>query len=421
MKKRDEIEDEILDDEEFLDDEEILDDEEFDDDDLIDDEEEEDEDDEKPTKKAKKSKKGGKKKLGKGAVIGISVGSVVAFLAIAVVLVMFVILPMLGGSGEANGAGSYTATVGAKAPTGLTAKTPINKNMNTAQMLLAAVDNYYDADYAANIMVIGGVKTNVLGMSIAQGVQSFKYRDGKGDAAAISDKTNSSQKAKYYVYSRSSGIAKMCEEYYAEGTAVKYRKANTYKNEKLERTTVTGKVKKVDYLVGTKWDKTIKYDTIKGFYDATSTDFTKLWSYKVDENTILNATDKVSYNSEEDIYYLTAKLDLVKATEDYLGVMKNQLQTNMGMTVNTLEFKKLELECAIYGNGYFKYIIVHEAYAMDLGGVPVIGSLNGMTIANDCINEYTFDKTEKIPYEVVENGKITAQDFDYATLIKKFK
>ena len=27
------------------------------------------------------------------------------------------------------------------------AKTPINKNMNTAQMLLAAVDNYYDADY----------------------------------------------------------------------------------------------------------------------------------------------------------------------------------------------------------------------------------------------------------------------------------
>ena len=416
MKKRDEIEDEILDEEEFLDDEEVLDDEEFDDDDFIDDEEEEDED-EKPSKKAKKSKKGGKKKLGKGAVIGISVGSVVAFLAIAVVLVVFVILPMMGGSADASGAGSYTATIGAKAPTGVTAKQAINKNMNTYQMLDAAVQNYYAADYAANVCVIGGVKTTVLGIKVNQGVQSFKYRDGKGNPTDSSNKEN----AKYYAYSKSSGIATLYEEYFTEGSTVKHRKAASTKTAKYEVPTANGKKPKVEFMVASKWNKATTYTDVSKFIEATSTDFTKVWSYKVDETTVLNADEKVKYNSEEDIYYLKASLDLDKATADYLDVMKYQLATNMNMEVKSLKFNKLELECAIYGNGFFKYIIIHEAYEMNLGKVPVIGDLNGMVIANNYINEYSFDKSEALPYEVLKDGKVEKSTFDFETLKKQYK
>ena len=216
MKKRDEIEDEILDDEEeFLDDEEIL-----DDDDMIDDEE--DYDDEKPAKKAKKAAKGkgGKKKMGKGAKAAIIITSVVAVLAIIAVVGIFVVLPMLGSSSNASGADAYTATIGATAPTGITAKTPIKKSMKIGEMLQAAVDNYYDADYAANICIIGGVNTKIGPIAVSQGVQSFKVRYGKGN---LTDSTNK-ENAKYYCYSKSSGIATLYEDYYAEGANVHYRK-----------------------------------------------------------------------------------------------------------------------------------------------------------------------------------------------------
>ena len=417
MKKRDEIEEEeILDEEEeFLDDEEVLDDEEIDDDDFVDDEELDEEEDEKPSKKSKKAKKGGKKKLGKGAIIGISVSSVVAFLAIAVVLVMFVILPMIGNDVDASGAGSYTATIGAKKPNIAAGKVALKSSMNTGDMLLAAVENYYDADYAANICVIGGVKTTLYGAKVSQTVQSFKYRDGKGNPTDSTNKEN----AKYYCYSKSAGVANMDEEYYAEGATVKYRKFKdkSIKTEKREVTTANGKTQKVTFMTASAWQKTVTYPTVKEFIDATSTDFTKLWSYKVDSDTITNYTDKVKYDSTEDVYYFTAKLDNDKATADYLKVMAYQLESNMGMEVKKLEFTNLELECAVYGNGYFKYIIIHESYFMDLDG----GITLSMGIDNNYINEYSFDKTEALPYEAFnkETKKIETVDFVFAD--RKFK
>ena len=158
MKKRDEIEDEILDDEEFLDDEEEV----LDDDEILDDEELEEEEDEKPAKKAKKvsaSNKGGKKKLGKGAKAGIIVGSVVAFLAIAAVLVIWVVMPMLSAKIDPNA--SYQGIIGNTKPTGVTATEEVTSSMKTMEMLEAALKNYDEADYAANICVVGGVSTRV--------------------------------------------------------------------------------------------------------------------------------------------------------------------------------------------------------------------------------------------------------------------
>ena len=425
MKKKNEIEEEILDDE-VLEDEEILDDDDdvVDDDEVIEDEIIDDEEDEKPAKakKAKAAKKGGKKGLGKGAKIGITVGSVVAFLVIAAVLTIWVILPMIGGSTG----GGYTATIGAKDP-GLTPVAAVDKNMSAGEMLEAAVTNYYAADYAANIMIVGGVNTKIGPIAVSQGVQSFKVKYGASDPTDDPLVNPNSTNTKYYAYSKSSGIATMYEEYYTEGEEVYYRKGKDTKNYKdVAITDAAGNPQKASFLVATSYENTIEYEDLKEFYASTdpekpgtSTDFTKLWSYKVNNNTILNYSDKVK--AEKDYYTFTIKLDLVKATADYLDVMKYQLASNMGMNVEKLEFKKLELECAVYKSGYFKYIIVHEAYAMNLSGVPVIGELNGMVIENNCINEYSFDKSEKLPYYVYGDKKaMKTETFNFDKLIKTF-
>ncbi len=91
--KKEELDDEILDEEEFIDeDEEVIDDEE-----VLDDEDfEEDEEDEKPSKKAKAPKKAKKGKMKKGTKIAIITSSVVAGVAAIVLVALFVILPMLG-------------------------------------------------------------------------------------------------------------------------------------------------------------------------------------------------------------------------------------------------------------------------------------------------------------------------------------
>ena len=411
MKKRDEIEEEILDEDEILDDEEVLDDEEIDDE--IDDE---DFEEEKPAKKGKKAPaKDGKKKMGKGAKVGIIIGSVVAVLAIIAVVGVFVILPMFSGSGN-SGAESYTATIGATAPTGVTAHTAINKNMKAGEMLLAAVDNYYEADFAANIMIVGGVNTTISGIKVPQGVQSFKVRYGKGNAT---DSSNKTENANYYAYSKSSGIATMYEEYYAKGETVKYRKASATKKYTQSVNTASGDALDVDFLVGTAYEDTISYNSIDAFIKATSTDFTKLWSYQVDKNTITNYNDKVT--AEDGVYYFTVSLDLKKATADYLEVMKYQLSSNMNMTVESLEFTKLDLECAVYSNGFFKYIIVHESYKMNLSGVPVIGKLSGMEISNNCINEYSFNSKEKLPYYTFGDKKtMNTETFNFDDIIKEY-
>lgn len=413
MKRRDEIEDEILDDEEeFLDDDEEL----LDDDDFIDDEEEEEEEEVKPKKKAK-AVKGGKKKMKKGAKAAIIITSIVAVLAIIAVVGIYVVLPLLGGNATASGADAYTATIGAEAPTGITAKTAINNKMSTGEMLLAAVDNYYDADYAANICIIGGVNTKIGPIAVSQGVQSFKVRYGKGNATTSDNK---SENAKYYCYSKSSGIATMYEDYYCEGEKVYYRKASDPIKQKIDVETASGDSQKVEFLAASSYETTKSYDKVAGFIKATATDFTKLWSYEVNKDTILNYDDKVSVSEDKSIYYFTASLDLEGATAAYLDVMKYQLGTNMNMDVEKLTFTRLDLECAVYANGFIKYIIVHEAYAMNLSRVPVIGSLNGMVIENDCINEFTFDKDETLPYYEPNGKAVKKVDFNYKTVTGKF-
>lgn len=419
MKKKDIIEEEeILDEEEILEDEdEILDD----DDEIL---EEEEEVDEKPKKKAKATKeaKAGKKKLGKGAKAGIIIGSVVAVLVIIAIVFVTLILPMITGAPTIEGAGSYTATIGAE-ECEVATNTPVNEDMKAGEMLLIAVDNYYKADFAANIMVIGGVNTTVAGIPVPQGVQSFKVRYGKGNAT---DSSNVTENAKYFAYSKSVGVATMCEEYYAIGPSVKYRSIPKEGDDRVKKmskkiTTANGKEQKVSFAAGAKWDTTKSYSSINAFYEATSTDFTKLWSYKVDTTTILNYNDKIGTSDDGKYYYFTIKLDLKKATADYYEVMKYQLQGNMGMNVDKLDFTRLELECAVYPNGSFKYIIVHEAYKMNVSGVPVVGSLDGMEIANNCINEYSFDPNEELPYwQINSKGKVEEVPFDFNTVIANF-
>ena len=84
------------------------------------------------------------------------------------------------------------------------------------------------------------------------------------------------------------------------------------------------------------------------------------------------------------------------------------------MKLNKLTFTNLELEFAVYANGFIKYIYVHESYKMDLTEVPVIGSLS-MEVSNNCMNEYTFDKDAVIPYITADLQEVPFVFDDVAT------
>ena len=376
MKKRDEIEDEILDDEEFLDDEEEV----LDDDEILDDEELEEEEDEKPAKKAKKvsaSNKGGKKKLGKGAKAGIIVGSVVAFLAIAAVLVIWVIFPMLSAKIDPNA--SYQGIIGNTKPTGVTAVEEVNSNMKTMEMLNAALKNYDAVDYAANICVVGGVSTRVGPIPVDQAVQSMKIRVGKASDSNV----------QYFGRSVSYGFTQMGEEYYTKNLnsdKVYYRKGS-----KIDKS--NGNVKA--------WNETEEFDNFDAFKKEKTTDFTAIWSYDVTDKTVTSETksSKPTYDKKEGYYVLKVAVDITNeaAIAEYKKVMEYQLSKNMNADVLGLTFTTLEFEIGVWDNGFIRYIGIKESYNMTLSmsGLKV----PGVNISNSYMNEYSYDKTEKIPYQ----------------------
>ena len=86
----------------------------------------------------------------------------------------------------------------------------------------------------------------------------------------------------------------MCEEYYSTGDSVTYRKTDKVKKD--TKTTEDGK----EYTIATAdgWTFLTDYSDIEEFINDTSTNFTKIWSYKVDETTILNYDEEVTEKDE---------------------------------------------------------------------------------------------------------------------------
>ena len=393
MKRRDEI-DEIEDielDDEIIDDD-VLDDE------IIDDDEIEEEVPSKKSKKAKQPKKKGKSK--KGLIIGIVAGVLVVALAGGVLGVGFGILGWGKDLTVKDASAAFTATFGNEAPD-LDANTPIYSNMTVGEMCLAAVDNYYNANYVACICKNGGVITTITGLgNVTQAVQSISVRIGVGDAEENDNSTNT----KYFATSKSFGISEMCEEYYSTGDNVTYRKGSGIK------TTGTDPV----VSAASNFTASDEYDSIQDFINETATNFTKIWAYKVDKTTILNYDDPV--DEKDGVYLFTVKLDKQLATADYLGIMQHQLEDNMGFKLGGLDFTTLELEFAVYANGFIKYIYVHEAYDMKISeGLPLGIKLN-MNIANNCMNEYCFDSSKAVPYAKASGNNVTEVDFDFDTI-----
>ena len=384
MKKRDEIEEEILDEDEILDDEEVLDDDDeiLDDEDVIDDEDDDEFEDERPAKKGKAVKKsasgkGGKKKLSKGAIAGISIGSVVAFLAIAVVLVVFVVLPMMGAKLDNA---EYQGIIGNTKPTAFSDTKEVNKNMTALEMLNTALENYDTADYAANICLRGGVATKIGKIAVNQGVQSMKIRVGKATDSNV----------KYFARSISYGFTAMAEEYYTEDLGegpIKYR-------------SLDGKIKEIDgNQVVQGWTKTESYADLDEYIDKKATDFTKIWSYEVTDKTVTKESQKAKPTKSGDCYTFKIVVDVTNpdAIEGYKKVMEYQLAENMGAKGVTIDFQELSFDIGVWENGLIRYIGITESYVMNLN----LGALkvNGVAINNSYMNEYSYDKTEAIPYE----------------------
>lgn len=265
--------------------------------------------------------------------------------------------------------GETKPTVAGKALTG-----------SDTDMFLQAVENYYSAPYVGQVGD-GGVNTVILGgISIYQAVQCEKFRDGDN----------------YFLLNKSFGAASLWEEVYINNGTMKTRTSKSAK----KATDPDGN----DTIQVRKWndtkDYTGKYDD---FVKDTNNDFKKIWSYKVNADTIKTITK----TEDGDVYLFNVELNITdgitdEAISEYYKVMEVQLSTNAGMKVEGLKFTKVNFEVKVWKeSGLIKQMKVTESYDMKVAGI--IDS----NVTLNMINKYSYDKNEATTYIEPEDSTKT--------------
>lgn len=274
----------------------------------------------------------------------------------AIICVVIVALVVLVGCGPKGG---LIIAIGLKAPTA-TPTTAVNSDMDGVDMLMAAVDNYYGADFVASVLS-GNVETTVMGGKVTQAVLGRKIREGKFVEDFASDNSN------YFVDNRSySFAAKLYEETLIKSGDIKYRNVSNP-----SRSLVQSKSDMYDISVNdkVKWNDIEDYGSVMADYiTAKSSDPRKIWAYLINEDTIKTA-DKPSYNAETQQYSFKVVMDIALSTEEYKDVMIYQLESNAGMSVSGLDFTQLEFNVYVWESGFLARLEITESYKMKLAGI----------------------------------------------------
>lgn len=241
----------------------------------------------------------------------------------------------------------------------------INKDMSAFQMLQVGMENFYNADYAT-IEYNGGVKVTVLGIPINQVVQSTKIRQGKGDANG-----NNANGATYFADNKSHSIAaKLYEKFIISPNKYERKTGKSIDYSSPGRKGKNGRLGK--WTVGS-WNEPDTYSNLQDLVDKNHNNPTILWMYDLQNDFITDKIDPI-YDSETKTYRFVLKFDPKKSTEDYIEVMKAQLEGNAGMGVEGLTFLQLILEVVMWENGTIRSINVNEAYKMKM--VTPVGKID---------------------------------------------
>ena len=335
-----------------------------------------------------------------------------AMIAIAAALAVVMAFSFVACSVDLN----LNATVSEVYPENITPTVAINGDMSATEMLAAAIENYYGADFAI-ARTTGSLTTEVLGLSLTQFVKSVTIREGASDA---------DNKLFYQNLSGTAGGSlkldiKIWEEtdYVKSGDSVNmyFRQAN---NSSVDlKTTLDAKGAMTDAWFEWKggeadFTDVLTYTDLDTYVNDRASDPTKIWMYDINENTVIpDKTVEPQLVTDPDnpslqYYTFSVSGNVNKEDTEHYSVAKYEEQMmymlqSQGQNPSEFYFTEIRLDVQVWPNGHLRKVDVTESYFMKL-----MGFVNSV-VTLESAKAFFFDPNAK-PDNKIDHGAFdTAQ------------
>lgn len=278
--------------------------------------------------------------------------AIIAIMLVAVLGVSFIACD--GGDVDLNAPEGF----GEQMPT-QEAKVKITSDMTATQMIMAAAENYYNADFVASTGA-GKIDTEVLSMKFTQFVNSDKIRKGSVTGGKYTQFSNN--------LSGSIGVAdlvKIWEETYiikdANGEDIRYRSVD--KND----LSVDKKNTTVNIKDGKTFKATEKFDNFADYQDAKAANPSLIWMYEINEDTVIaDKCTKPVYDETTKTWSFKVVANPDTSTTEYQKQMMFMLKEQSGFDPSEFAFQTIELNVVMWENGYIKSLDLTESYFMKI-------------------------------------------------------
>ena len=302
-----------------------------------------------------------------------------AMIAIAAALAVVMAFSFVACGGSSMNLRSEVANVAPK----LDPTVGINGDMSAIEMLNAAVENYYGADFAI-ARTSGSLTTEVMSMMLTQFVKSVTIRDGASDADNKLFYQNQSGTVKDGGMLGAAIDIKIWEEtdYVKSGDSVNmyFRSANS-------KSLTAQKYNDTDGTITDTWFEwnngtadftdVLTYNSLDEYANERYADPTRIWMYVINENTILNdktVAPKLETDPDTGAQYYTLSVSgNVDKTSDNYSVAEYEEQMmymlqSQGQNPSDFYFTEIKLDVQVWPNGFLRQVKVTESYYMELMG-----------------------------------------------------
>ena len=302
-----------------------------------------------------------------------------AMIAIAAALAVVMAFSFVACGGSSMNLRSEVANVAPK----LDPTVEINGDMSAIEMLNAAVENYYGADFAI-ARTSGQLTTEVIGMTLTQFVKSVTIREGASDADNKLFYQNQSGTVKDGGLLGAAIDIKIWEEtdYVKSGDSVNmyFRSANS-------KSLTANKYNDTDGTITDTWFEwnngtadftdVLTYNSLDEYANERYADPTRIWMYDINENTILSdktVAPKLETDPDTGAQYYTLSVSgNVDKTSDNYSVAEYEEQMmymlqSQGQNPSDFYFTEIKLDVQVWPNGFLRQVKVTESYYMELMG-----------------------------------------------------
>ncbi len=246
----------------------------------------------------------------------------------------------------------------------------INGDMTSSEMLQAALDNYYGADFVLQ-KKNGSIETSVIGLSVEQLVESVTIREGAADGD-------------YSIYVRNQSVThdgdgliqKLIDlrywdeiDYIKSGSAEEvYHRIAARDNYEVE--TIYDKHDDLydwwlGWTEGESYASPTKYNSLNHFVAQNAFDPTSILMYDLSQQNITTMTDPV-YHADRGTYTFDVALS-AEAAANYAEWWRAVLAANDHNA--EIEFTSVTLKFEIWDNGFLKSVTAQDNFYIKMSGI----------------------------------------------------